>query len=492
MVRPRPKGGAVRRLTRPIVVVGGGISGLAAAHRVTELATRADGGTPTIVLEAGPRLGGGIGTERAEGFLMEHGADSFLTEKPWALALCRRLGLEDRLIRTRDSQRRTYVVHDGRLHPLPEGFMLLAPTAFRPLATSSLFSWRGKLRMAADLVLPRRTGDAADESLASFVTRRFGREALERAAQPLVGGIYTADPARLSLAATMPRFLEMERRDRSVILGMRRQSRAAATGDSGARWTLFASFRDGMQTLVEALAARLPAGAVRVGARVVGLTPARPSGWLVMLEGGEVILAGGVVLATPAYGAAAMLRPLDPALADALDAIRHASSAIVTLAYARSDIPHPLDGFGFVVPAIEGCPLIAGSFSSVKYAGRAPEGAVLLRVFCGGALAEHLMDHSDAELVAIARRELAVLLGVRAEPRLVRVRRYVRAMPQYDVGHLDRVRGIEDAVARLPGLSVAGNAYRGVGIPDCIHSGESAAERVVDGASAGASAQASD
>ena len=456
----------------PVVVIGGGVAGLAAAHRLTEL------DVSVRVLEAGARVGGTIATERTDGFVMECGADSFLTEKPWGLALCHRLGLEDQLIGTRDTKRRTYVVHNGRLHPLPEGFMLMAPTALGALLGSSLFSWAGKLRMACDLVLPRRPSSRTDESLAAFVTRRLGREALERAVQPLVGGIYTADPERLSLAATMPRFLEMEQRDRSLILALRRQALAAAQKESGARWTLFASFRSGMQTLVDALVARLPEGAVRTQARVVGLTPTATGGWRVVLEDGESLSAAAVVLAAPSYDAAALLRPLDPDLAGDLAAIRHASSATVTLAYARSEIPHPLDGFGFVVPAVERSALIAGSFSSIKYAGRAPEGMVLMRAFCGGALAPHMLERSDDELITIVRAELETLLGVRAQPHLVRVRRYERAMPQYDVGHLDRVARIEEATARHGGLALAGNAYRGVGIPDCVHSGEQAAERI--------------
>ncbi len=463
---------------RPVVVIGGGLAGLSAAHRLTEL------DVPVRVLEASAEMGGTIATERVDGFVMERGADSFLTEKPWGLALCHRLGLDDEIIGTRDTKRRTYVVHNRRLHPLPEGFMLMAPTALGPLLASSLFSWRGKLRMACDLVLPRRPSSRTDESLADFVTRRLGREALERAVQPLVGGIYTADPERLSLAATMPRFLEMEERDRSLILALSRQALAAAGKESGARWTLFASFRAGMQTLVDALVARLPAGAVRTGTRVVGVTPAATGGWCVVLDDGETVSAAAVVLATPSYDAAGLLRPLDPDLAEDLDAIRHASSATVTLAYPRSDIPHPLDGFGFVVPAVERSDLIAGSFSSIKYAGRAPEGMVLLRAFCGGALAPHVLERSDDELVETVRAELDVLLGVRARPHLVRVRRYVRAMPQYDVGHLDRVARIERATARHAGLALAGNAYRGVGIPDCVHSGEQAAERVAAGAQA--------
>ncbi len=461
-----------------VVVVGGGIAGLAAAHRVTELA--AASGTPVRVtlLEAAPRLGGTIASERVDGFLVESGADSFLTEKPWALELCRRIGLEDRLIGTRDADRRTFVVRAGRLHALPEGFLLLAPTRFAPLLRSPLFTWCGKVRMALDLFLRRGAGDC-DESIGAFVTRRLGREALERVAQPLLGGIYTGDPARLSMAATMPRLLEMERRHRSIILAMRRQARVAAKSGSGARWSLFVSFADGMETLVRALEQRLPEGAVRLGARVVALRPCAPRDFEVTIDGGERLRARGVIVATPAYAAADLVRPFAADLAAELAAIPYASSATVTLGYARADVPHALDGFGLVVPAVEGRRLIACSFSSVKYAGRAPQGAVLLRVFCGGALAAAMAERTDTELVDAARDELHALLGIVAPPRLVRVHRHPRAMPQYHVGHLARLVTIDAAVARYLGLALAGNAYRGVGVPDCVHSGEMAAERLL-------------
>jgi oxygen-dependent protoporphyrinogen oxidase len=457
--------------TADVAVVGGGITGLAAAHRVRER----EPGARVVVLEAAHRLGGAVWTERIPGYVLEGGADSFLTEKPWGMALARRLGLEPRLIRTRDEQRRTFVVHDGRLHPLPEGFLMMAPTRLGGLLGSRLFSTRGKLRMALDLVLPRRAA-TDDESLDAFVRRRLGREALERAAQPLVGGIYTADPTRLSLAATMPRFLEMERAHRSLILAMRRQAKAAAGKDSGARWSLFASFRDGMQTLVDALAQRLPEGAVRLGAGVAALERTPSGTWRIGLRAGGSVHARRVVLATPAFVTADLVRSFDAALADHLARIRHASSAIVTLAYPRAQIAHALDGFGFVVPAIEGRSIIAGSFSSVKFAGRAPADVALMRVFLGGALAEHLAALPDDELLATARRELGELLGATGEPVLVRVARHRNAMPQYDLGHLERVAAIEAAVTRLGGLAVAGNAYRGVGIPDCIHSGERAVD----------------
>ncbi len=463
-----------------LAVVGGGIAGLAAAHRATEWARERGRAVEVVLLEASDRLGGTIQTERRDGFLVELGPDSFLSEKPWALALAGRLGLTPSLVRTADRFRRVYVVHGGRLHALPEGFQLLAPARLGALAASSLFSWRGKLRMALDLVVPR--GGDRDESLGSFVRRRLGREALERVAQPLVAGIYTADPDDLSLAATMPRFLEMEREHRSLILALRRAARrapAAAAATSGARWSLFVTFAEGMETLTRALAERLPPGAARLKARVAAVER-DGRGWRVALPGGPARAADGVIVAAEAHQAARLLRYVDPSLAHLLDGIPYASSATVTLALARSDVAHPLDGFGFVVPHAEGRPVIACTFSSVKYPGRAPHGHVLLRVFLGGALDEGALGQEDESLVATARRELAALLGAGGEPLFARVARYPRAMPQYHVGHLGRVEAIEGAVGRQPGLALAGAAYRGVGIADCVRSGEEAAVSVLD------------
>ena len=461
-----------------LLVVGGGLSGLAAAHRAVELARERGRPLELTVLEGADRLGGTIQTERRDGFLVECGPDSFLSEKPWALALCRRLGVEDRLIGTDNRFRRVFVAFRGRLHPLPDGFQLLAPTRLRPFLASSLFSWSGKLRMACDLVLPR--GGSPDESLGAFVRRRLGREALERVAQPLVGGIYTADPDELSLGATMPRFLEMERRERSVILALWRAARRAPAlhaGTSGARWSLFVTFAEGMEELVRLLATRLPPGAVRLKERAA--TVERDGGgWRVTTTAGAVFSGDALILSPEAHQAARLLRYVDPALAHLLEEIPYASSATVTLAYRRADIGHPLDGFGFVVPQVERRPVFAGTFSSVKYPGRAPEGHALLRVFMGGALNESALDADDGALVQTARAQLGELLGVTGAPLFTRVARYPHAMPQYHVGHAPRTEAIERAVARHAGLRLAGGAYRGVGIADCVRSGEEAAEGV--------------
>ena len=459
-----------------LVVVGGGITGLAAAHRAVELARERAIGLELTLVDSRDRLGGTIATEHAGGFLVEAGPDSFLSEKPWALALCRRLGVEHRLVRTDDRFRKVFVWRAGRLHPLPDGFQLLAPTKLGPFVRSGLFSWRGKLRMALDLVVPRSLKD--DESLGAFVRRRLGREALERVAQPLVAGIYTADPDELSLTATMPRFGELERRERSIILGLwRANRRAPQAGTSGARWSLFVTFQNGMEELVTELASRLPPGSVLLKHRVDGIER-HGAGWRVIGGLGPALEADHVILATESYTASRLTRYIDPALATLLGEIPYASSATVSLGYRRADVPHPLDGFGVVVPRTEGRSMLACTFSSVKYPGRAPEGHALLRCFVGGALNERVLEADDAALAAAARDELCQALGITAEPVLTRVVRWTKAMPQYHVGHAARVEAIEQCVAALPGLYVCGGAYRGVGIADCVRSGEAAAERV--------------
>lgn len=474
-------GGASRKR---VLVIGGGITGLAAAHRVRELAERDNLPIGVLLLESRDRLGGTIHTWKHDGFLLEGGPDSFITQKPWGLALVKRLGLEGQLIPTNPACRRTFVVRNGRMHPVPEGFLLLAPTRIWPFALSRLFSWPAKLRMGMDLVIPARDhGTDGDESLSSFVTRRFGREALERVAQPLVSGIYTADPTDLSLRATMPRFLEMEKAHRSIILAMRRERKAAAgrgPSDSGARYSMFVSFAGGMSTLIDTLASRLPAGCIRRNAKVAGLSR-EADGWRVSVEDGSNERADAVILACPAYVSAELVRPIDEPLSQELAAVRYASSATMSMAFRREQVSHPLDGFGFVVPVVEKRTLIAVTFSSVKFPGRAPDGWVLMRAFLGGAMHAQVYDMDDDRLRAGVLDDLRELVGVRGEPEFCELSRWPRSMPQYPVGHLDRVKRIEGRLSALPGLAVAGNAYGGVGIPDCVHSAEMAAERVVTG-----------
>ncbi len=469
-----------------IVVIGGGITGLAAAHRLIELRQEKSLPMEVLLLEASDRLGGNIATRWQDGFLIEEGPDAFLSQKPWALKLCQRIGIANKLIQTNETYRRTFVVHRGKLHPVPEGFYMLAPTKFTPFVFSPLFSWCGKARMAMDLILPRGPKQE-DESLASFVLRRLGREALERIAQPLVSGVYTSDPQNLSLRTTMPRFLEMEEKHRSIILAMWREQQAARNGskgagqksrsDGGARYSLFVSFKDGMATLIDELAARLPEGVARLNHRVESLMPDE-RGWRITVTTGETLKADGVIIATPAYHAATLVQTFDHVLASQLSDIQYASSIVVNLAYRRSDVPHPLDGFGFVVPAIEKRSLIACSFSSVKFAGRAPEGYALLRCFLGGGIQPEIYHLDDDALLEAVRREMRDLLGITAPPLFSCLSRHPKSMPQYAVGHLQHVAHIRAQLENHRGLLLAGNAYGGVGIPDCVRSGEEAAEKL--------------
>jgi protoporphyrinogen/coproporphyrinogen III oxidase len=464
-----------------IIIIGGGITGLATAHRLIEYNKGTTGKFDVTILEGSSRLGGTIRTEHRDGFVLEHGPDSFISEKPDALELVKRIGLESQLIETNQEHRRSFIVRNGRLRPVPKGFQLLGPSRLWPFVTSDIFSWAGKARIALDLLLPRlKSTENIDESLAQFVRRRFGREALERMAQPMVAGIYTADPERLSLRATMPRFLDMERTDRSVILGMMKRADSEINGTSGARYSLFLSFARGMQTLVDGLSARIGKPAIRLGTKVTSLRQDHSSGgWLVNTESGVSIPAHAVCLALPTYTAAQLLLETDSTLSEELKSVHYASTAIVHLAYDRIDVSHPLHGFGFVVPFVEKRSLLACTFSSIKFAGRAPSGSVLLRAFVGGALQPDMFGLDDVPMLQRVKTDLRELLGIEKEPLFSEVTRWHQSMPQYEIGHLDRVQKIETRLGLLPTLKLAGNAYQGAGIPDCIRSGEKAADALV-------------
>jgi oxygen-dependent protoporphyrinogen oxidase len=465
-------------MPKRVIVIGGGITGLSAAHRLSEIGRDKNLNLEITLLEKSDRVGGVISTTERDGFTIEEGPDSFITSKPWGLNLSSRLDLESELIETNREKRRTYILNRGRLVPLPEGFFMLAPTRIMPFLRTPLFSWRGKARMLMDLVLPKNP--RPDESLTSFVTRRLGREALERAAQPMISGIYTADPDRLSLRATMPQILEMEERYGSVIKGMYQsyRSRKKSAGvESGARYSLFVSYRNGMKTLVEALVKKIPAVSIKTGVTVEGVKEAY-DGWEVAT--GEGILdAAGVVVTTPAYLTAGILENAAFECAALLREIEYASSAVVILAYKKDDIEAALDGLGFVVPRLENSCMIACSFSSEKFPGRAPEGYTVLRVFVGGAVRPDMYKMEDPRIIETVEKELSRILNIKSNPVFTIIKRYPEAMPQYHVGHGELVERIQREIKKLDGIEIAGNAFGGVGIPDCINSGERAAERLL-------------
>lgn len=445
------------------VIIGGGIAGLATAFYLHEA------GASFTLLECAPRFGGKIKSAEQDGFLIEGGPDSFITQKPATLELCRRLGLEEQFVGSSTGKgSTTYVWSGGRLHPMPEGMMLMAPTMVLPFLRSRLISWPGKLRMGMEFFLPRKR-DGEDESLGAFVRRRLGHEALEKIAGPLMGGIHAADPDKLSLRSTFPMFLEMEQKHGSLLRAMmKRPKRKQAPGAK--KLPMFMALRGGLEQLASALVAQLPADSLRSGCCVLSVRRESEQ-YRLALSDGTSMLADDVVFAAPAHVTAGLLQLLDPALADQLRGIPYVSTATVSLGFRSADIPNPLPGAGFIVPPTESRRITACSWSSQKFQHRAPHDSVLLRVFIGGAFAEHLAELDNEELVQLAREELQTIMGITAKPVLTSSYRWRKANPQYNVGHQQRVAAIERTLTKYPGLHLAGAAYRGSGIPDCIQSG---------------------
>ena len=455
------------------IVIGGGITGLAACYRLQREAAARDVPLDVTLFEASERVGGVIQTEHRDAFLIEHGPDAFISTKPAAKTLCEELGIADQFIGTNPKVRRSFVIRNGALHPVPEGFYMMAPGSFMPFLKTPLFSWHGKLRMALDLFIPRRERDT-DEAVAHFVRRRLGTEAFTRMAQPMIGGIYTSDAENLSLKATFPRFLEMEKAHGSIIKALRAQKKQAAQTSrdtSGARYSLFLSFKSGMHTLIDTLTEAL-SGNIRLNAKVKRIQQAIDgNGWSVSLVTGETLNAELLCIALPAPQASVLIESISGPLATKLNTIPYASSATINLAFHRTDVTHPLDGMGFVVPATENLSIIGCSFSSVKFENRAPTDYVLLRAFVG----EPTSKKTETELIELCQADLTPLLGLKNAPRFVIVSKHSQAMAQYQVGHQEVVDSIEQFTSELRGLALAGNGYHGIGIPDCIRSGEAAA-----------------
>jgi protoporphyrinogen/coproporphyrinogen III oxidase len=462
-----------------VAIVGSGVSGLAAAWYLQKLAPH----LRITIFEASNRAGGKVITHFVDGdgdqpFVLEAGADAFLAQqKPWAYELALELGLDDRLLPTDERHSGVSVVNKGQLVPLPKGLNLILPTDWETFDRSSLISAAGKARMAQEREIPAREDDA-DESVAAFVTRRFGAEALETLGEPLLSGIYSAHPEEQSILATFPRFRQMERQHGSLLRAMEaakkgRREEGKERGREGAR-TAFASFIGGTEELPKALLAQIQAE-IQLSTAVLGIEPV-DNGYRLDLGNGESVEAGAVVLAVPAGIAMNLLHPLAPEASTALAQLRTVSSGVVYLAYRREQIRHPLHGYGVVVPRAEGRDFNAFTWVTNKFAYRAPADHLLIRLFFGGARTPHMMERDDVEIVESARQELCSLTGIESTPSFHRLFRWWKAQPQYDVDHLERMKIID---AALPtGLALIGTAYRGVGIPDCVHQGRQAAERI--------------
>ncbi len=479
-----------------VVIIGGGIAGLATAFRLQQTAKTAGLPIQCHLIEGTTRFGGKVVTDRQDGFLVEGGPDSIIPHKPWALELIRDLGLGDRLLPSNDARRGLFVLHGGELVPLPEGLPLLAPTRWGAFLRSPLLPWSAKLRFAAERWVPPRQAED-DETLAAFVRRRFGKGALGTLAEPILAHIHVGDIERMSLRATYPRLAELETHHGSLQRGaarIRAKQRAASPSPPGAtaggpKPPVFWTLKGGMAELIETLTQRIDTTSQTLGHRVVTLDRSpgtvgnsprgreRQERFSARLDDGRQFAADAVVLATPAFAAADLMAETEPNLAGKLRTIPYVSMATLSLGYRRADVAHTLEGFGFFVPRREAEQVLACTWASTKFDHRAPGEDVLLRVFLGGTGKESLLDLEDTELVYSVQRDLTKIMGITAEPCMTKLYRWPRGYPQYEIGHLERVADIETALPR--GLFIAGSAYHGVGLPDCIHSGFRVAEQIV-------------
>lgn len=456
-----------------IAIIGGGISGLAAAFELEQL-RHAGADVEYILYESSARLGGVLRTEHIDGCVVEAGPDSFVTEKPWASDFCRALGIGDQLIGSNDADRKTYILTHGRLIEMPDGLMFMVPTKILPTGLSPLFSWKTKLRMMQELYHPPRSVDH-DESVAAFVERHYGSEMVDRLADPLLSGVYGGEAASLSLRAVLPRFAEMERTHGSLGRAML-AARSKMKSSSKPAPPLFTSLRNGMQFLAETAFAQLTQKSLLTNATVQTIQP-QAGGWTVS-AGMKSDFFDRIVVALPARAAAGILQSTCPELCSELAAIDYSSSITVGLAYDREVREALPPGFGFLVPRSEGKRLLAATFVHNKFPHRAPEDRALLRCFFAGSNAENVWSLSDDQIIGIVRDELKQILGLHAEPLFARVYKWKSAMAQYGVGHLDRLERIERLRRQLPGLALAGNGYRGIGVPDCVRSGREAAKQL--------------
>jgi protoporphyrinogen/coproporphyrinogen III oxidase len=469
-----------------IVVIGGGVAGLGAAFKIKRAADEGHEVTFTLV-EKDPRLGGKLMSEKIGDFIIDGGSDAFIAQKPAVMRVAKLAGFDQDRMPSDESRKKTLILKKGRLVEMPDGVMQFAPTKFWPFATTRLFSLKGKIRAGMDLFIPKKKvapGELNDETLESLVVRRMGREILDRLAEPLVGGVHASDPALMSLAATFPNLLEMEQKHGNLILGFLAQRKAAEEmkkkypADPKNPRTFFNTFKDGMQELPEGMADAAGRDRIRTGVGATHLDMLE-QGWRVHLSDGEVLAADAVIIATEGWAASDLLASVDCDLSELIATIPHSSSATVSLGFDTDDLGFSLEAFGVLCPLVEDRALMAATYSSTKWTNRAPKGKALLRGFVGGPHNQAIMDKSDEEIIAITTSEMRSILGLKVDPIFARVYRWINGMPQYTMGHLDRVAKIEHRVSMIPTLGVGGGSYRGVGIANCIESGEAAVTKVL-------------
>lgn len=479
-----------------IIIIGGGVAGLGAAYKIRRAAD-AGHDVEFVLLEKADRLGGKLATDFVEDpetgarFVVDGGSDSFLTDKPAVHRVAKSLGVFDEETGTLDDNKKTYIVKDGRLVEMPDGIMMFAPTKIMPMATTPLYSWPAKFRMAMDLVIPKKTvpqGMRNDETLESFVVRRMGRECLDRLAEPLVGGVNGSDPALMSLAATYPSLLEMEQTHGSLVKGFLAQRKKVEAmrkkyppKPGQKKRTFFTSFNEGLQFLTDKIAEAAGLEGIRTSTGVAEIARRAEGGWRVTIDSGESIDADGVLVATEVWAAEKLARGADSAVADVLAQIPSSSSATVPIAFDASDFNRDMRWHGILSPAVEKRVVTGVTQSSAKWPNRAPEGRVLLRGFVGGPHNQAMLEKGDEEIVEAVRRNLVDLVGLRqdAKPLFARVYRWKGGMPQYTIGHLDRVEQIESLSSQIPGFALAGGGYRGVGVPNCLESGEAGVSKIL-------------
>jgi len=466
---------------KKIVIIGGGIAGLAAAYQVHEEIDQ-DVPTECILLESSEKFGGKISTLRFDGFVVERGPDSFISQKAQAIDLCKKLGLADRLTGTNPNHPNTYVYLNNKLVSMPDGLSLMIPTKFLPFIFSSLFSWLGKIRMGMDLFIPKKKNND-DESLASFVRRRMGEEALQKMAEPMLAGIYASDPELMSINSTFPMFVQTEQKYRSLILGMLARKRQQMTHKSKTPagkqpFSLFVTLKNGLDEMVETLVKKATNITFRSGTNVIGLSQTKGT-WNLTLDDGSSITSDAVILATPAKIAASLVEQDAPRLASLLNQIRYVSTATVSIGYKKEGFPHPLNGFGFVIPKTEGKRILACTWTSSKFPSRVPKEYVMLRCFVGGAMQEELAELDEDSIGTMVREELLDLMGIDREPVFLKVFKYKKSNVQYQVGHAELIESVWTELKSFPGLFVTGSSYTGIGIPDCIRDGTQAAKEAI-------------